>query len=73
MCEHFHYQLARELNQLAPAHVQLVDDAVQVYQTIREQAGTVAGNIKIEPLTLCTPDNQFGNILTAPERHEVQV
>ncbi|WP_430460930.1 GH3 family domain-containing protein [Thalassolituus sp. LLYu03] len=65
LSEHFHYQLARELGQLAPAQAILSKDAVGLYTRLRTEAGAVAGNIKIEPLLLCP---QAGPLL--PESEE---
>ncbi len=49
----FHYNLARDLGQLAPARVLTVADARRLYQQIGEARGMVAGNIKPEALLLC--------------------
>ncbi|HXI55112.1 MAG TPA: GH3 auxin-responsive promoter family protein [Polyangia bacterium] len=49
----FHYNLARDLGQLAPARVLTVADARRLYQEIGEARGMVVGNIKPEALLLC--------------------
>jgi len=49
----FHYNLARDLGQLAPARVLTVADARRLYQQLGEARGMVAGNIKPEALLLC--------------------
>lgn len=59
LSEHFHYQLARELGQLAPAQVIVCEDAVALYTQMRLQGGAVAGNIKVEPLLLCPHADQL--------------
>jgi hypothetical protein len=51
--QHFHYKLARELKQLAPAAVIISTDAIALYNQLRLDTGAVAGNIKVEPLQLC--------------------
>lgn len=53
LCQHFHYQLARELGQLLPVRVIACDDAMAIYTQLRLDSGAVAGNIKVEPLLLC--------------------
>ena len=49
----FHYNLARDLGQLAAARVLTVADARRLYQDIGAARGMVTGNIKLEPLLLC--------------------
>ncbi|WP_144391872.1 GH3 auxin-responsive promoter family protein [Pleionea sediminis] len=49
---HFHYQLARDLNQLGHARCLIVDDAWKLYEDRCRRRGMVVGNIKVEPLTL---------------------
>jgi hypothetical protein len=49
----FHYNLARDLGQLAPARVLTVGDARRLYQEIGAARGMVIGNIKPEALLLC--------------------
>jgi hypothetical protein len=49
----FHYNLARDLGQLAPARVLTLRDARRFYQEIGAARGMVAGNIKPEALLLC--------------------
>ena len=51
--EHFHYRLARELGQLQSAQTQISSNAMDTYMRLRIASGAVAGNIKVEPLTLC--------------------
>ncbi len=50
---HFHYKLARELGQLMEAKVIFENDSHLIYHRIKEKAGMIKGNIKIEPLILC--------------------
>ncbi|MDP2228447.1 MAG: GH3 auxin-responsive promoter family protein [Moraxellaceae bacterium] len=47
---HFHYDLARDLHQLEPTAVVLVDDGWEAYQRIAVAGGMIAGNIKPEPV-----------------------
>jgi hypothetical protein len=49
----FHYNLARDLGQLAPARVITAVDARRLYHEIGVARGMVMGNIKLEPLVLC--------------------
>jgi hypothetical protein len=57
--QHFHYDLARDLHQLAPAVALVVSDGWELYQSIAIANGMIEGNIKPEsvrrvPLTtLC--------------------
>ncbi|MFT6030018.1 MAG: hypothetical protein ACI8O8_001761 [Oleiphilaceae bacterium] len=48
----FHYHLARELGQLNRAEVLIMPNAMEIYTDHKISQGMVAGNIKIEPLTL---------------------
>lgn len=48
--ENFHYELARNLNQLAPVQTLCVDDGWQYYKQLAMQNGMIEGNIKPEPL-----------------------
>jgi hypothetical protein len=50
LSKHFHYKLARELNQLSPASVITSDKASEIYYFLCKQRGMSEGNIKIEPL-----------------------
>lgn len=52
LSKHFHYQLARELGQLAPATVSIKKDALSLYADHKVEQGMVKGNIKVEPLVL---------------------
>lgn len=52
LSKHFHYQLARELGQLAPARVSIQKDALSLYADHKVEQGMVKGNIKVEPLVL---------------------
>lgn len=52
LSKHFHYQLARELGQLAPARVSIKNDALALYADHKVEQGMVKGNIKVEPLVL---------------------
>ncbi len=58
---HFHYQLARELGQLAMAEVVILKDAVQYYEDAKIKKGMTKGNIKIEPLILWQSELHFEN------------
>jgi hypothetical protein len=46
----FHYRLARELGQLAPASVVCREDMQLCYQRYCQQRGMIDGNVKVEPL-----------------------
>ncbi len=48
--QNFHYELARNLNQLAPAQSICVDDGWQYYKQLAMHSGMIEGNIKPEPL-----------------------
>lgn len=48
--QNFHYELARNLGQLAPAQSICVDDGWQYYKQLAMQSGMIEGNIKPEPL-----------------------
>lgn len=48
--QNFHYELARNLGQLAPAQVVCVDDGWQYYKQLAMHSGMIEGNIKPEPL-----------------------
>ncbi|MBC7173943.1 MAG: GH3 auxin-responsive promoter family protein, partial [Polyangiaceae bacterium] len=50
----FHYALARDLDQLERAQVLTIPDARSLYETVGVARGMVAGNIKVEPLLLCS-------------------
>jgi len=52
LAKNFHYQLARDLNQLGHARCVVVDDAWELYEARCRRRGMVTGNIKIEPLIL---------------------
>jgi hypothetical protein len=49
----FHYALARDLGQLAPARVLTTPDARAIYEAVGAARGMVSGNMKVEPLLLC--------------------
>jgi len=49
---HFHYNLARELGQLAMAGVVILKDAIKFYEDAKIKKGMSKGNIKIEPLIM---------------------
>jgi hypothetical protein len=49
----FHYNLARDLGQLAAACVLTLADARRLYEDIGAARGMISGNMKIEPLLLC--------------------
>lgn len=46
----FHYELARDLGQLATPQVLVVDDGWATYKSLAMRAGMIEGNIKPEPL-----------------------
>lgn len=48
---HFHYRLARDLGQLTAARMVLSTDMQGVYVGLRQAAGMIEGNVKIEALT----------------------
>jgi hypothetical protein len=50
--DHFHYKLARELNQLAVSRVRLEEHAHLTYIKMKGKSVKILGNIKIEPLIL---------------------
>ncbi|MCP4133840.1 MAG: GH3 auxin-responsive promoter family protein [bacterium] len=52
--ESFHYKLARDLNQLAPAKALFHSEARKFYQEIAVKQGMILGDMKIEPLRLVT-------------------
>lgn len=54
LCRHFHYELARDLRQLAPAAALVVNDGWQGFQRIAVAAGMIEGNIKPEPVKRVT-------------------
>ncbi|GAB4409417.1 MAG: GH3 auxin-responsive promoter family protein [Bacteriovoracaceae bacterium] len=49
---HYHYSVARDLNQLSEAKVVITPKARSIYQALFENRGMVSGEIKIEPLCL---------------------
>lgn len=51
--EFFHYDLARDLGQLAQAQVVTTPHARAVYEELGVLRGMVQGNIKVEPLSAC--------------------
>jgi hypothetical protein len=51
--EFFHYDLARDLGQLAQAEVVTTPHARAVYEELGVLRGMVKGNIKVEPLSAC--------------------
>lgn len=54
--QHFHYALARELHQLNPASVLLVQDGWKLYQELAMASGMIEGNIKPEALRKMNKD-----------------
>lgn len=48
----YHYNLARELNQLAAVRCVVSPEATAIYQERAEARGMVAGNLKLEPVVL---------------------
>ena len=52
LVEYFHYRLARELGQLAPAKVFYHSSVEEIYMKLKEASGIVRGNIKLEAITL---------------------
>ena len=49
--KHFHYKLARELNQLDHLRVKVFPGATDYYLDLKKKAGMVEGDIKIDLLT----------------------
>jgi len=49
--EHFHYRLARELNQLGHLKVKVLPHAIEFYLNLKKKGGMVEGDIKIDFLT----------------------
>jgi len=56
LLESFHYRLARDLNQLAPAEALFHPAARGIYQRRAEIKGMVLGNLKLEPLVHCSSE-----------------
>jgi hypothetical protein len=54
LSESFHYKLARDLNQLAPAEALFHPLARGMYQKRSEMKGMVLGNLKLEPIVHCS-------------------
>lgn len=52
LMEHFHYKLAREINQLSTSQVVMKENAYLDYIKFQEKNVSIKGNIKIEPLIL---------------------
>lgn len=52
----YHYNLARDLGQLAPVKCVVLPAATAIYQSRAAARGMVAGNLKIEPLVLWNCD-----------------
>lgn len=50
LAEHFHYRLARNLEQLAPLQVWVAPDMREYYLAQSRERGMIEGNIKVEPL-----------------------
>ena len=67
---HFHYALARDLQQLEPATAVVVADGWQLYQQIAMAGGMIEGNIKPEPVRK-VPREAFCKVLPEPGlRHD---
>ncbi len=62
---HFHYALARDLQQLVPATAVVVADGWQLYQQIAMAGGMIEGNIKPEPVRK-VPRDAFCRVLPEP-------
>jgi hypothetical protein len=54
LLESFHYKLARDLHQLAPAGALFHPLARGIYQKRSEIKGMISGNLKLEPLVQCS-------------------
>ncbi|HEX5277323.1 MAG TPA: GH3 auxin-responsive promoter family protein [Fluviicoccus sp.] len=68
--DHFHYALARDLQQLEPATAVVVADGWQLYQQIAMAGGMIEGNIKPEPVRK-VPREAFCRVLPEPGlRHD---
>jgi hypothetical protein len=50
--KHFHYNVARDLNQLSPARCLVSPEAKQISEFRGLKKGMIIGNMKVEPLTL---------------------
>lgn len=50
LCEHFHYQVARNIGQLVAVQVMAAPDMHRLYIRECQRRGMIEGNIKIEPL-----------------------
>ncbi len=50
LATHFHYELARDLGQLAPVRALVAADGWKLYQQIAVAGGMIEGNIKPEPV-----------------------
>ena len=48
---HFHYKLARELDQLGHLRVKVFPEATEYYINLKKKEGMVEGDIKIDLLT----------------------
>ncbi|MEC8624732.1 MAG: hypothetical protein VXY34_07930, partial [Bdellovibrionota bacterium] len=51
LLNHFHYKLARELNQLGHLRVKVFPAATDYYLDLKKKSGMVEGDIKIDLLT----------------------
>ncbi|MEL6555642.1 MAG: GH3 auxin-responsive promoter family protein, partial [Cyanobacteria bacterium J06621_11] len=59
LCESFHYRLARQLNQIAPARVVVSASAAETLMREKMQAGQRMGDIKYEQLSRCYENLAF--------------
>jgi len=50
--EHFHYRLARDLEQLEAVRLRRTKDPVETYYQLMENRGLKRGDVKIEPLNV---------------------
>jgi hypothetical protein len=59
LLQNFHYKLAREFNQLAPAQVLICDDTDKLYEQICSDKKMIIGNIKREILIQVNSDERL--------------
>lgn len=61
--QNYHYQLARDLNQLGNLKVCSSENAHTLYEKVAISKGMIKGNIKLEPLVITNTDDLFKDIL----------
>lgn len=55
--QNYHYELARNLNQLDKVKVYQSNDTLKIYERLAISKGMIKGNIKLEPLLITKCDN----------------